>query len=53
MKAVSGAEEIHNSTWPYFSALHFIVPSLTTKESASNLVSDTNKMNCPQGIIFT
>jgi len=43
MKAVSGAEEMHNSTWPYFTALHFIVPALTTKESAPNLVSDITK----------
>jgi len=47
MKAVSGTEEMHSSTWPYFSALQFILPSLITKESAPNLVSEINKMNRP------
>jgi len=47
MKAVSGTEEMHNSTWPYFSSLQFILPSLITKESAPYLVSEIYEMNRP------
>jgi hypothetical protein len=47
MKALSGTEELYNSTWPYFSALQFILPSLSTKETAPNLVSEINEMNRP------
>jgi hypothetical protein len=28
-KSGSGVEEVYTSTWPYFSALKFIVPSVT------------------------
>ena len=38
-KSGSGVEEVYTSTWPYFSALKFIVPSLSPRESISNRVS--------------
>jgi len=37
-KSGSGVEQVYTSTWPYFSASKFIVPSLSLRESTSNLV---------------
>ncbi|GLV33843.1 hypothetical protein CBL_21240, partial [Carabus blaptoides fortunei] len=36
-KSGSGTDEVYTSSWPYFSALQFLIPGLTSRSTTSNV----------------